>query len=166
MKVHVDTDFAGDTDDACAVALVLGSPDVELTAATTVADPDGMRVGYLDYFLRLAGHDVPTAAGAGSSLTTGKPIGDLPDHATYWGTVEVTPRPGPEAAAVELLEASVHAGATIVAIGPYTNLARLAAARPGPSREPGWCSWAGGSGRPALGCLPGVPTWIGMSSPT
>src|SRR5918995_3248158 len=131
VKVLIDTDFAGDTDDACAVALVLGTADVELIAATTVADPDGMRAGYLDYFLRLAGRDLPTAAGAGTSLTTGKPTGGFPDHAKYWGNVEVTPPPGPEAAAVELLEASVDASATIVAIGPYTNLALLAAARPG-----------------------------------
>jgi pyrimidine-specific ribonucleoside hydrolase len=131
VKVLIDTDFAGDTDDACAVALVLGTADVELIAATTVADPDGMRAGYLDYFLRLAGRDLPTAAGAGTSLTTGKRTGGLPDHAKYWGNVEVTPPPGPEAAAVELLEASVDASATIVAIGPYTNLALLAAARPG-----------------------------------
>ena len=78
MKVHIDTDFAGDTDDACAVALILGAVDVELTAVTTVADPDGMRAGYLDHFLRVADRDVLTAAGAGSSLTTGRPMGGLP----------------------------------------------------------------------------------------
>ena len=60
VKVHIDTDFAGDTDDACAVALILGAVDVELTAVTTVADPDGMRAGYLDHFLRVADRDVPT----------------------------------------------------------------------------------------------------------
>jgi len=131
LKAHLDTDFAGDTDDACAVALVLGLVDVELTAVTTVADPDGIRAGYLEYFLRVAGRNVPIASGAGRSVTTGRPMGGVPDHATYWGTAEVTPRPAPEAAAVELLEASVDAGATIVAIGPYTNLALLVAARPG-----------------------------------
>jgi purine nucleosidase len=131
VRIHVDTDFAGDTDDACAVALLLGAGAVELTGITTVADPDGRRAGYLDHFLRLARRDVPTAAGAGRSLTTGDEMGGLPDHATYWGSVDVPPRPGPVEAAVELLAAAVGAGATIVAIGPYTNLGLLAAARPG-----------------------------------
>ena len=131
MRIHVDTDFAGDTDDACAVALLLGASGVELTGITTVADPDGRRAGYLDHFLRLAGRDVATAAGAGRSLSTGDEMGGLPDHATYWGSVDVPPRPGPVDAAVELLAAGVEAAATIVAIGPYTNLGLLATARPG-----------------------------------
>ena len=38
---------------------------------------------------------------------------------------------GPERAAIELLGASIDAGATVVAIGPYTNLAQLEAGRPG-----------------------------------
>jgi inosine-uridine nucleoside N-ribohydrolase len=131
VRIHVDTDFAGDTDDTCAVALLLGTGDVELTGITTVADPDGRRAGYLDHVLRLAGRDVPTAAGAGRSLTTGDEMGGLPDHAAYWGSIDVPPRPGPVGAAVELLAAAVEVGATIVAIGPCTNLGLLAAARPG-----------------------------------
>jgi inosine-uridine nucleoside N-ribohydrolase len=34
-------------------------------------------------------------------------------------------------AALELLAASIDAGATLIAIGPYTNLALLEAATPG-----------------------------------
>ena len=155
MRVHIDTDFAGDTDDACAVALVLGSDDVELIGMTTVADPDGMRAGYLHYFLQMAGRVVPIAAGAGRSLTTGEAMGGLPDHVTYWGSSDVAPLAGPDAAAVELLEASVLSGATIVAIGPYTNLALLDAARPGLLRTAkvvlmgGWISPS----------RPGLPAW-------
>lgn len=131
MRVHVDTDFAGDTDDACAVALLLGATDVELTGLTTVADPNGRRAGYLKHFLRLAGREVPVAAGARASLTTGQPMGRLPDHAAYWGDEDVPPAPGPEHEAIELLAQSIDAGAVVVAIGPYTNLARLEASRPG-----------------------------------
>jgi inosine-uridine nucleoside N-ribohydrolase len=36
MRLHVDTDFAGDPDDACALAMVLGWPGVELVGVTTV----------------------------------------------------------------------------------------------------------------------------------
>ena len=55
MLLHLDTDFAGDTDDACALAMVLGWPDTELVGITTTADPGGLRAGYLAYFLGLAG---------------------------------------------------------------------------------------------------------------
>ena len=48
----------------------------------------------------------------------------------YWpGLADVPPcRPGE---ALDLLEANARAGATIIAIGPYTNLAVLEVARPG-----------------------------------
>jgi inosine-uridine nucleoside N-ribohydrolase len=35
MLVHLDTDFDGDTDDACALAYLLGSPDVQLAGTPT-----------------------------------------------------------------------------------------------------------------------------------
>ena len=44
---------------------------------------------------------------------------------------DVAARPGPVTAVIELLAGSVEAGATIVGIGPYTNLALLERARPG-----------------------------------
>jgi hypothetical protein len=43
-----------------------------------VADPDGWRAGYLQHFLRVAGRDLPIAAGAGTSLTTGQNHGRSP----------------------------------------------------------------------------------------
>jgi inosine-uridine nucleoside N-ribohydrolase len=45
VLVHLDTDFAGDTDDAAALAMLPGWPGIELAAVTTVADPDGRRAG-------------------------------------------------------------------------------------------------------------------------
>lgn len=132
MRVHLDTDFAGDTDDACALALLLGWPDAEVLGITTTADPDGQRAGCVDCFLRLAGRDdITVAAGAGASLTTGMPMGGLPEHDVYWGDERVVPRPSPEGAALDLIARSVDQGATVIAIGPYTNLALLEAARPG-----------------------------------
>src|SRR5437899_1214293 len=81
VRVHLDTDFAGDTDDAAALAMLLGWQGAEVLGITTVADPDGFRAGYVHHLLALAGRDdVPVAAGAGASLTTGGPMGTLPDH--------------------------------------------------------------------------------------
>ncbi len=131
MRLHIDTDFAGDPDDACALAMVLGWPGVEITGVTTTADPDGRRAGYLRHFLHVAGRDdVPLASGAAVSGTTSLPMGDTPDHDRYW-TGPVAPYLSPPDAALDLLEGSIDRGATIAAIGPYTNLARLEGARPG-----------------------------------
>jgi hypothetical protein len=43
VRIHLDTDLGGDTDDACALAMLLGWPGVELVGITTTADPGGMR---------------------------------------------------------------------------------------------------------------------------
>ena len=131
MRIHLDTDFAGDTDDAAALAFLLGSPDVEIVGITTVADPDGRRAGYVHTFLDLARRaGIPVATGAGASLG-GAPMGDLPDHDAYWGDLVSAARPAPVDDAVALMEASVDAGATLIGIGPYTNFALLESAHPG-----------------------------------
>ncbi len=76
--------------------------------------------------------DIPVVAGAGYSSTTGRPIGGLPDHRRFWGTTRLPPpRPSQPHEALDLLDSSIDRGATVVAIGPYTNLANLEAARPG-----------------------------------
>lgn len=133
MRLHVDTDFAGNPDDACALAMVLGWPDAEVVGITTTADPDGRRAGYVEHFLRMLGADgVPVAAGAGRSLTTGGAVGDLPDHKRFWGE---TPPPLPRGPGVDdalaVLDHSISLGATVVAIGPCSNLALLERAHPG-----------------------------------
>jgi inosine-uridine nucleoside N-ribohydrolase len=128
LLIHLDTDLGSDPDDGCALAMLLGWPDVELVAVTTTADPGGRRAGYVEHCLRLAGRtDIPVLAGAGSSLTTGR-RGEVSDR--YW-PAGVPARPAPPGAALDLLDYSVSAGATVVAIGPYTNLALLETLRPG-----------------------------------
>ncbi|HET6794020.1 MAG TPA: nucleoside hydrolase, partial [Acidimicrobiales bacterium] len=81
--------------------------------------------------LELAGRtDVAVAAGAEVSMTTLAMPGGIGDDDAYWGGF-VPHRPSPAGAAFDLMEASVRAGATIVAIGPYTNLGLLEVTRPG-----------------------------------
>jgi hypothetical protein len=36
LRVHLDTDLGSDTDDLCALAMLLGWPDVEVVGVTTV----------------------------------------------------------------------------------------------------------------------------------
>lgn len=129
--IHIDTDLGSDTDDLCALAMLLGWPDVELTGITTSADMQGLRVGFIEYALRLADRSgIPVAAGAEGSLADFRtPVG-FPDINRYWPE-PIAPRPAPPGIALDLLMRSIDAGATIVVIGPYTNLALLEVARPG-----------------------------------
>ena len=126
-KIHLDTDLGSDTDDLCALAMLLGWPDVDVVGVTTVSDPGGMRAGMTRYALSLAGRDdVPVAAGAEGSLGGYFVPLEFPD---YWPE-PIRPAPSRSGDALDLLGASVDAGATVVAIGPYTNLALFEAARP------------------------------------
>lgn len=131
MRVHLDTDLGGDTDDACALAMLLGWPGVEVVGITTVADPGGRRAGYVAHCLELAGRDdIPLAAGAGASLTTLEVAEPIIDDERHW-PASLKPRPSPPGAALDLLHRSVEHGATVVAIGPSTNLGLLEVTRPG-----------------------------------
>ncbi|HTF39454.1 MAG TPA: nucleoside hydrolase [Propionibacteriaceae bacterium] len=154
MRIHLDTDFGGDTDDACALAMLLGWSGVEITGITTVADPGGRRAAYVAYLLQLAGRDeIPLAAGAEVSSTT-LDGADPVDDERHW-PADITSRPSPPGAALDLLARSLDAGATLVAIGRYTNLALLEISCAGSlAREPvvvmgGWLH------QPA----PGLPQW-------
>jgi inosine-uridine nucleoside N-ribohydrolase len=131
VRIHLDTDLGSDTDDACALAMLLGWPDVELIGITTTIDPGGIRAAFVTRCLELAGRtDIPVAAGAEVSLTTRETPGGIPNDERYWPE-PVTAAPARPGDAMVLLRESVEAGATIVAIGPYTNLATLEAIRMG-----------------------------------
>jgi inosine-uridine nucleoside N-ribohydrolase len=130
-RIHIDTDLGGDIDDLCALAMVLAWPDVELVGVTTVAEHQGQRAGYVRYVLELAGRgDIPVAAGADVSLGCYRIWQGLQDHSSYWPK-PIPPAPTPLDAALALLERSIERGVTIVAIGPYTNLALLERRSPG-----------------------------------
>jgi purine nucleosidase len=150
--VHLDTDLGGDTDDACALAMLLGWPGAEIVGITTTIDPGGERAACVWHCLELAGRDdIPVAAGAEVSMTTGQVAGLPPG---YWPDTR-QPRPSPPGAAIELLLRSIDLGATIVGIGPYTNLAQLEQSVPGSlSRVP--VVLMGGWVRPPAD---GLPAW-------
>jgi purine nucleosidase len=131
VQIHLDTDLGGDTDDACALAMLLGCSGVELVGITTTADPGGRRASYVAHCLQLAGRDdIPVAAGTEVSLTTLRSAGVVTDDERHWPTT-IPPRPSPPGAALDLLDRSIQGQATVVAIGSYTNLALLEVTRPG-----------------------------------
>ena len=150
--VHLDTDLGSDTDDLCALAMLLGWPEVAVTGVTTCTDPGGLRAGMTAYALELAGRaGVPLAAGAEGTLAPPMVPFELPD---YWPE-PIVPRPSPPGAALDLLADSVEGGATVVAVGPWTNLALLEAARPGLLGRARVVVMGGHV--PAAG--PGLPSW-------
>jgi inosine-uridine nucleoside N-ribohydrolase len=132
VRIHLDTDIAGDPDDVAALCYLLARPDVELTGVTTVDDPGGVRAGYAVEVLRMAGRTgIPVAAGAEVSSATGRPSGGPPPADQRYWPAQVRPLPGPLEAAVDLLADSVAAGAVVLGIGPATTLAAAERAHPG-----------------------------------
>lgn len=133
MRIHLDTDLGDNPDDLCALVMLLGWPGVELVGVTTVGAEATQRAGYVRAVLAMAGRDdVPVAAGESESTSTGSPMGRLANHERYWDDVVQAPSPSPPSPpARELLVASTRAGATVVAVGPATNLARLEDSSPG-----------------------------------
>jgi len=131
VLVHLDTDIGGDPDDVCALAMLLGWPDVEIAGITTTHEEGGRRAGFVHEVLRLAGRsNIPVAAGAEHSMTTLSQPGGFPDETRYWGhAIEAVPSPA--GAAFDLLERSIQLGASVIAIGPFTNLGLFELARPG-----------------------------------
>lgn len=155
MQVHLDTDLGGDPDDACALVMLLGWPDVEIVGITTNLDVGGRRAGCVTEVLRLAGGSgIPVVAGAGSSLTTGRRVDATWGDERYW-PAPVAPRPSPPGGALDLLAASVARGATVIVIGASTNLALLEIARPGSLAGVRVVAMAGWLGHPGAG----FPDW-------
>jgi purine nucleosidase len=151
-KIHLDTDLGSDTDDLCALAMLLGWPGAEVVGVTTSIDRSGQRAGFVEYALALAGRTgIPVVAGADGSIGgLFSPVG-IPG---YWPD-SIDARPSPAGAATELLEASATAGAVVVSVGPYTNLAMLEAARPGLLSSGGVVLMGGHH----TSSRPGLPDW-------
>jgi inosine-uridine nucleoside N-ribohydrolase len=132
-KIHLDTDLGGDIDDLCALAMLLRwSEDVHLIGITTVAEANGKRAGYVRYVLGLEGkNDTPVAAGADVSqgFYRYSELG-YPSEERYWPE-PIVPSPNGVDDAIDLLKKGIEQGATIIAIGPYTNLYLLDLQYPG-----------------------------------
>lgn len=131
-KIHLDTDLGGDMDDLCALAMLLRWQDVEITGITTVAEADGRRAGYVRHALALEGRSrIPVAVGADVSQGFYRyPELGYPDEIRYWSQ-NIPPAPNPVEDALDLLQQSLEQDATIIAIGPFTNLYLLELRHPG-----------------------------------
>lgn len=155
-KLHIDTDIGGDIDDLCALALALGWPGAEVVGITTVAEHSGRRAGYVRYVLETAGREgVAVAAGADASEGFYREFPHLPRREEEYWPGGVESRPAPLEDALDLLEHSIRRGATVCAIGPYTNLALLERRTPGILAQARLCLMGGFVHAPREG----LPRW-------
>lgn len=154
-RIHLDTDFGGDIDDLCALALLLSWPGAEITGITTVAENDGKRAGQVRYTLGLAErHDIPVMAGADVSGGFYPMFLGLPPEEKYWPE-PIVPVSNTLDEALGALKDSIDQGAAVVAIGPLTNLYLLDVKYPGVLKNIEVC-FMGGYIHPPR---PGFPQW-------
>lgn len=123
----IDTDTA--SDDAVALIMALGAPDIRVAAVTTVAGNVSVEQGTRNalYTVELCGADVPVYQGAA------KPLLRVHEDATWFhgqdGLGDHGFRPQHRRAepkhAVDAITGTIHAnpGLTLVTLGPLTNIA-------------------------------------------
>ncbi|QFY07469.1 nucleoside hydrolase [Nonomuraea phyllanthi] len=134
-RVIFDTDIGSDVDDALALAVLLGSPEVDLLGCTTVYGDTLLRARLAKRFARLAGRSLTVVPGAADPLTA-RPV--------WWAGHEgaLFPDLGDEQvddgdAAAYLIDRVSRAPGQVdvVAVGPLTDLARAITAAPSFTRD-------------------------------
>jgi purine nucleosidase len=129
IPIILDTDFGTDVDDCLALAMLLGSPEIDLLAVTTVYGDVALRARMIRKLLALAERgEVPVHEGVGAPLMRNRPV--------YWpghegvGLLEdgddARFGQGPDQHAVDAIIERVMAApgdVHLLAVGPLTNVA-------------------------------------------
>jgi inosine-uridine nucleoside N-ribohydrolase len=137
MHVIFDTDIGTDVDDALALAVLLGSPEVDLLGCTTVYGDTLLRARLAKRLARLAGRAPAVIPGIGEPLS---------DRPVWWAGHEGRLFPDLDTERVDEGDAVAYlvdrvAGAPgevdVVAVGPLTNLAHAITTAPSFARNVG-----------------------------
>lgn len=133
-RIILDTDIGTDVDDALAVALAALSPELTVEGITTVYGDVALRARMAVKILRLLGReDIPVLAGAEHVLLRNRPLWWLGHEGDGLLTAEDANLPFDPRHAVDFIIQTVMDNPgeiTLVAIGPFTNLAIALAREP------------------------------------
>lgn len=118
MRIALDTDIGSDVDDLLALAMVLGSPELEVSAVTTVYGDTALRARMVHRAYALAGRSVPPIAAGLRETRSGRAVWWAGHEGALMADLDREPLDG-SLQAVALLRAS----GVVAAIGPLTNVA-------------------------------------------
>jgi purine nucleosidase len=132
--VLLDTDIGSDVDDALALAVLLGTPAVDLLGVTTVYGDTVVRARLASRLIQLARgpHAVPVVPGAEAALS-GRPVWWAGHEGKAFDDLDSQPISARRDAARFLVEtvAARPGEIDLLAIGPLTNVANALALDPG-----------------------------------
>jgi purine nucleosidase len=123
-KVILDTDIGTDVDDALALALLLGSKDVDLIGITTVYGDAHLRSTIAMHLCSLLNRTIPTFNGENNPISGHEVWMSGSEGKNFKDLDLFTPQP---TSAVDFLVKAVVAepdAIDVIAIGPLTNIAR------------------------------------------
>ncbi|PVE90937.1 nucleoside hydrolase [Microbacterium sp. TPD7012] len=122
-RVILDTDIGTDVDDLMALALILGSPSIELIGVTTVYGDTALRGRMTKRIAEIAGVTIPVHAGESATLS-GREVWWAGHEARLYDGLEAHELDGADAVGY-LIDAVCASPGTVdvLAIGPLTNIA-------------------------------------------
>jgi purine nucleosidase len=123
-KIILDTDIGTDVDDALALAVLLGSKDVDLIGITTVYGDAQLRSTIAMHLCSLLNRTIPTFNGEDNPISGREVWMSGSEGKNFKNLDSFTPQP---TSAVDFLVNAVVAqpeSIDVIAIGPLTNIAR------------------------------------------
>lgn len=122
-RVILDTDIGSDVDDLLALALILGTPEIDLVGVTTVYGDTRLRAQLTRSVLNKLGQDLPVHAGVATPLS-GRAVWWAGHEGALHGDLERESYDSDDAVRF-LLDTVIAAPGEIdvIAIGPLTNIA-------------------------------------------
>ncbi|MEU1973753.1 nucleoside hydrolase [Microbacterium sp. NPDC019599] len=122
-RVILDTDIGSDVDDLLALALILGTPSIDLIGVTTVYGDTLLRARIAKRAARLAGRDIPVIAGESQPLS-GRDVWWAGHEGALYDELESETIDGQDAVAYLVETVLADPGSIdLIAIGPLTNIA-------------------------------------------
>jgi purine nucleosidase len=121
-NVVLDTDIGSDVDDALALGMLLGSPEVELVGVTTVYGDTELRARLARRLIGLAGADVPCNAGARETLA-GRSVWWAGHEGALFADLAAEQVDAATGADFLVDAARRMSDLDVIAIGPLTNIA-------------------------------------------